>query len=158
MARTHDFAAAAVALALALPAGAAGAADILGTAAADQRLSTFARAVQAAGMDDVLSGPGPFTVLAPTDAAFAALPAGTLDRLLQPENRAELRTLLRQHIVFDDVPRAALNVSGQIPTGNLVRIPVSGLQQPIRVGGVPLVETTRADNGHVHVIDGVLVP
>jgi uncharacterized surface protein with fasciclin (FAS1) repeats len=158
MARPHRLAAAAMALALALPAGAASAADIVGTAAADQRLSTFARAVQAAGMDDVLSGQGPFTVFAPTDAAFAALPAGTLDRLLQPENRIELRTLLRQHIVFDAVPPSALNVSGQVPTGNLVRVPVSGLQQPIRVGGAPVLASSRADNGFVHVIDGILVP
>lgn len=150
---------AAAALALALSAGTASAADIVGTAAADQRLSTFARAVEAAGMTELLSGQGPITVFAPTDAAFARLPAGTLDRLLQPENRRELQTLLRQHISLQEIPANALSVQGPIPTANLDRVPLAGLQQPARIGGAPIVERgIRADNGVIHVIDGVLLP
>ncbi len=77
--------------------------DIVDTAVADGRFTTLVAAVQAAGLVDTLKGEGPFTVFAPTDDAFAALPAGTLDSLLLPENKQQLTDILLYHVVAGKV-------------------------------------------------------
>src|SRR5690242_15391254 len=82
----------------------AGQKDIVDTAVAAGSFKTLAAALQAAGLVDTLKGPGPFTVFAPTDAAFAKLPPGTLDSLLKPENKAKLTEILTYHVVPGQIP------------------------------------------------------
>ena len=86
------------ALAMTVGASAASAADIVETAAAGN-FNTLVAAIKAAGLVDTLTGPGPFTVFAPTDEAFAKLPPGTLETLLKPENKAKLQSILTYHVV-----------------------------------------------------------
>src|SRR5690242_1251341 len=90
------------AVALTFAATAAPAADIVDTAAAG-KFNTLVAAVKAAGLVDTLKGPGPFTVFAPTDEAFAKLPAGTVENLLKPENKAKLQQVLKYHVVAGKV-------------------------------------------------------
>src|SRR5579884_1319612 len=115
------------ALALSLGSTIASAADIVDTAVAG-KFNTLVAAVKAAGLVDTLKGPGPFTVFAPTDEAFAALPAGTLESLLQPENKAKLQSILLYHVVpgrvtADQVMKleSAKTAEGQSVTIKIVR-------------------------------------
>jgi uncharacterized surface protein with fasciclin (FAS1) repeats len=158
MARLASFAASAVALTLS--AGPLAAADHASTIGADSRFSILSQALRAAQMDETFANAGgPVTLFAPTDAAFRKLPAGTVDTLLQPQNRERLRTLLRQHVSFQSWPRSALSIDGPVPTGNLMRIPVRGLQNPIVIGPARVEGAEiRADNAIIHAIDTVLVP
>jgi len=139
-------------------ASAASAADIVDTAIAGH-FTTLVAAVKAAGLVDTLRGPGPFTVFAPTDAAFAKLPAGTLEVLLKPENREKLRAILTYHVVM-----------GRVTSQDAMKLDsaktVEGGSLAIRVvnGGVMVnnAHVTKADieasNGVIHVIDTVLLP
>jgi transforming growth factor-beta-induced protein len=136
---------------------------IVDIAAADGRFSTLVTAVQAADLAETLSGEGPFTVFAPTDDAFAALPEGTLDTLLMPENKQQLTDILLYHVVPGDV-RAA-DVAGL--DGQMADTALEGQQIGINVdmGSVYLNENTKviitdieASNGVIHVIDTVLLP
>ena len=116
-------------------------------------------AAGAAGLADALKGTGPFTVFAPTDQAFAALPAGTLEELLKPENKARLADLLKYHVA-----------PGRILSSEVVRLrsvrSLNGRDLPIRAqGGVVLIDDVRiaqtdllCSNGVIHVLDGVLLP
>lgn len=133
--------------------------DIVAVASANQDLSTLVAAVAAAGLVETLQGAGPFTVFAPTNEAFAALPAGLVDKLLLPENKAVLVKILTYHVVSGAVMAADVT-EGDVPT-------VEG--DPIAVtivdGSVMLNETTTvvatdvlASNGVVHLIDSVLLP
>jgi len=132
---------------------------------------TLVAAVTAAGLVGTLSGPGPFTVFAPTDAAFAALPAGTVESLVQPENKATLTTILTYHVVAGRV--AAADVIGLIEQGggSAAITTVSGdiLTASLRGGSVILTDenggvatVTQADvfqsNGVIHVTDAVSLP
>src|SRR4051812_16509590 len=103
--KLKSLAAAAAALTLVLTAATASAQqkDIVDTAVAAGSFNTLAKALQAAGLVDTLKGKGPFTVFAPTDAAFAKLPAGTLDDLLKPENKEKLKAVLLYHVVAGKV-------------------------------------------------------
>jgi len=134
--------------------------DIVDTAVAAGSFNTLAKALQAAGLVDTLKGDGPFTVFAPTDAAFAALPAGTLDDLLKPENKAKLADILKYHVVKGSVKAADVVKLTEANTvlGKTVKIKVDG-------GNVLLndkVKVTKTDvlakNGVIHVIDAVLLP
>ena len=137
----------------------ASAADIVDTAAAAGQFKTLVAAVKAAGLVDTLKGPGPFTVFAPTDEAFAKLPAGTVESLLQPENKAKLQSILTYHVL-----------PGKVMSQDLVKLDstqtVEGGSIAIRTmnGGVMVdkAHVTRADiaasNGVIHVIDTVLLP
>jgi uncharacterized surface protein with fasciclin (FAS1) repeats len=151
---------AATAIALALTAGPLAAADLATTIGSDSRFTILTQALRAAQMEDTfMNAGGPITLFAPTDAAFRKLPAGTIDTLLQPQNRERLRTLLRQHISFQSWSRSALNIEGPVPTGNLLRVPVRGLQNPVQVGPARIEGgEIRADNAIIHAIDTVLVP
>ncbi len=136
-----------------------GSADIVDTAVSAGSFSTLVAAVQAAGLVDTLKGPGPFTVFAPTDAAFAALPPGTVENLLRPENREQLRAVLTYHVVPGDV-RAAQVVglsSATTVQGSDVRIRVQDGQ--VRVNEATVVSADVAcSNGVIHVIDRVILP
>ena len=132
--------------------------DIVDTAVAAGSFSTLAAALQAAGLVDTLKGDGPFTVFAPTDEAFAALPEGTVENLLRPENRDQLVAVLTYHVVSGDVRAAdvmglteATTVQGgslAIDTSNGVRINDATVTQADIV----------CSNGVIHVIDKVLLP
>jgi uncharacterized surface protein with fasciclin (FAS1) repeats len=133
--------------------------DIVDTAVAAGSFKTLAAALQAAGLVDTLKGDGPFTVFAPTDAAFAKLPAGTVDDLLKPENKEKLVAILTYHVVPGKVTAAQVMKinSAKTVNGESVAISVNG--------GTVMVDSakvTKADimcsNGVIHVIDSVLMP
>jgi uncharacterized surface protein with fasciclin (FAS1) repeats len=156
----------AAALTLSLTATAASAENIVEIAAADDRFSTLVAAVTAAGLAETLSGPGPFTVYAPLNDAFAALPEGTVETLLKPENKGQLTDLLLYHV--DDRKLTA----GMIPAGSNYFKPLLASQRLcITAGsnGVMIADGTgemanvvvadiMADNGVIHVVDKVLLP
>lgn len=151
------FAGVAVLSACDLPAG--GGADIVDTAVAAGSFSTLVAAVQAADLVDTLKSPGPFTVFAPTDDAFAALPAGTLDSLLLPENKGQLTRILTYHVVAGNFPASQLvGKHGTLTTveGSTVRI--NG-RDGVRVNSSTVITPdVFASNGVIHVIDRVLLP
>lgn len=134
-------------------------ADIVDTAIGAGQFQTLAAALQAAGLIDTLKGEGPFTVFAPTDEAFRALPAGTVARLLRPENRAELTRILTYHVVPGRV--TADQLSGQQVRPNTVaglRLDIDA-RQGVSVNNARVVQAdVAASNGVIHVIDRVLLP
>ena len=151
--------AAAITLALSLSALPAKAKDIVDTAVSAGQFSTLVAAVKAAGLVDTLKGAGPFTVFAPTDAAFAKLPAGTVESLLKPENKAKLVSILTYHVI-----------PGKVMAGDIAgkKMDVASVQ-----GGAIKVDATTgvmindanviaadvaASNGVIHVIDTVIMP
>ena len=139
--------------------GAASAKDIVDTAVSAGSFNTLATALKAAGLVETLKGPGPFTVFAPTDEAFAKLPAGTLDSLLKPENKAKLAGILTYHVVSGKVMAADVVKLSNAKTvnGQSVKIAVNGGK--VTVDGANVVKTDiAASNGVIHVIDAVLLP
>jgi uncharacterized surface protein with fasciclin (FAS1) repeats len=135
------------------------AADIVDTAVAAGSFKTLVAAVQAAGLVDTLKGAGPFTVFAPTDEAFAKLPAGTVDDLLKPENKDKLVAILTYHVVPGKV--MAADVAGKETMAKSVQgseITVNGTNG-VMVDGAKVVQADIvADNGVIHVIDAVIMP
>jgi uncharacterized surface protein with fasciclin (FAS1) repeats len=133
--------------------------DIVDTAVAAGSFKTLAAALQAAGLVETLKGAGPFTVFAPTDAAFAKLPAGTVENLLKPENKAKLTAILTYHVVPGRVLAAQVTGMSSAPTANGQPLAISSESGMVMVGGA---RVTRADilcsNGVIHVIDTVLLP
>ncbi|MEM7497583.1 MAG: fasciclin domain-containing protein [Pseudomonadota bacterium] len=134
-------------------------ADIVDTAVAANDFNTLVAAVQAAGLVETLKGEGPFTVFAPTDDAFAALPAGTVDNLLKPENRDTLVAVLTYHVVPGKV------MSGDIAGQTLSAVTVQGTPLDIDATSGVMVNNANviaadveASNGVIHVIDMVLLP
>ena len=133
--------------------------DIVDTAASAGSFNTLVTAVKAADLVDTLKGAGPFTVFAPTDEAFAKLPAGTLEDLLKPENKGKLQAILTYHVVQGKV--LAADVSG-IKSAKTVN--GSDLSVKVEEGTVMIdnAKVTKADiecsNGVIHVIDTVLLP
>ena len=121
---------------------------------------TLVKAVKAAGLVDTLSGPGPFTVFAPTDAAFAKLPKGTLESLLKPENKDKLAKIISYHVIKGD------EVTSSEITAEMTPATVEGAKLDIMPhGGKVMVEEAtvvtpdvKASNGVVHLIDKVLIP
>ena len=133
--------------------------DIVDTAVSAGSFNTLVAAVQAAGLVDTLKGPGPFTVFAPTDEAFAALPVGTVEDLLKPENRGKLTDILTYHVVPGKV------LSGDLAGKMLAASTVQGQSVKIdgtagvRVGNANVVSADiETSNGVIHVIDTVLIP
>jgi uncharacterized surface protein with fasciclin (FAS1) repeats len=157
--RLPSFAAAAFgALLFAAPATHAADKDIVDTAVAAGNFTTLSAALGAAGLVETLKGEGPFTVFAPTDDAFAALPEGTVDDLLKPENKDKLVSILTYHVV----PGAVM--SGDLTNG-MTPATVNGATVTIMTeGGVTVngANVTTADieatNGVIHVIDAVILP
>ena len=133
--------------------------DIVDTAVAVGSFTTLAKALEAAGLVETLKGAGPFTVFAPTDEAFAKLPAGTLDTLLKPENRAKLTRILTYHVVPGRVMAADVVKlhSATAVSGDTIAIATHG--GGVTVANAHVVKTDIvATNGVIHVIDAVILP
>jgi uncharacterized surface protein with fasciclin (FAS1) repeats len=146
-------------LASALPAAAGSKKDIVQTAVAAGSFNTLATALQAAGLVDTLEGKGPFTVFAPTDEAFAKLPAGTLESLLKPENKDKLRAILLYHVVPGDVTAAQVVKLSSAKTVNGQDVSIMVSNGTVMVNDAKVVKTdVLASNGVIHVIDTVLIP
>jgi uncharacterized surface protein with fasciclin (FAS1) repeats len=152
--------AAAVSAPLAFGTAAAQAANIVETAQQAGDFNTLVTLVQTAGLADVLSGEGPYTVFAPTDAAFAALPEETLTALQQPENRDQLVAILTYHVVPGEVPSsAAAGTTAELETVQGDTVMVDGTGEAVMVDGATVVSAdVMADNGIIHVIDQVITP
>jgi len=133
--------------------------DIVDTAVADGRFTTLVAAVGAAGLVDTLKGEGPFTVFAPTDDAFAALPAGTVDELVKPENKQKLTDILLYHVVSGKVMAADVSALTSAPTvfGKDVAVKVDMGNVYINEAKVIITDIVTS-NGIIHVIDAVLLP
>lgn len=152
-------AAGALALPLSLTAVPAKAADIVDTAVAADGFETLVAAVQAAGLVDTLKGEGPFTVFAPTDEAFAALPEGTLDSLLQEENRDQLVAILTYHVVAGMVTADQVVTLDSATTVQGADVEIAVEDGAVMVNDATVIATDIiADNGVVHVIDSVILP
>ena len=134
-------------------------ADIVDTAVNAGSFTTLVAAVQAAGLEETLRGEGPFTVFAPTDDAFAALPEGTVESLLLPENKDQLVGVLTYHVVAGKTK--SKDLAGQtlsVPTVNGAALAVDGTDG-VKVGSATVVKADiRTSNGVIHVIDTVLLP
>lgn len=144
-----------IAVSVALPAKAA---DIVDTAVGAGNFKTLVAAVQAAGLVDTLKGEGPFTVFAPTDEAFAALPAGTVEDLLKPENKDKLVAVLTYHVVAGKVMSTDLkdDMMAKTVEGSEIKI---DLDNGVMVNDANVVTADiAADNGVIHVIDKVILP
>jgi len=132
---------------------------ILETAAAAGQFETLAAAIKVAGLGDALSGKGPFTVFAPTDAAFAKLPAGTLESLVKPENCATLGNILTYHVVSGRVESGQVVGMPYATTLNGQRFGIKVSDAGVRFANAGLVQADIAgSNGVIHVIDTVLIP
>ncbi|MGB5557514.1 MAG: fasciclin domain-containing protein [Paracoccaceae bacterium] len=132
--------------------------DIVDTAVGAGSFTTLVAAVQAAGLVDTLKGEGPFTVFAPTDEAFAALPAGTVEELLKPENKDKLTAILTYHVVPGKVMSTDLSNDMKAATveGSEVTIMTEG---GVMVNGANVTTADiEASNGVIHVIDAVIMP
>jgi len=164
----------ALACTLALPLGVTGFAaqadDIVDTAVSAGSFNTLVAAVKAAGLVETLKGPGPYTVFAPTDEAFAALPAGTVESLLKPENKDQLVKILTYHVVSGKIMAgdiAAKQVSVRTVEGGALYadgVSAQGVTvAPMRTNNAALQSNVvsaniETDNGVIHVIDKVLIP
>lgn len=132
--------------------------NIVETAVAAGNFKTLATALKAAGLVDTLQGKGPFTVFAPTDAAFAKLPAGTLEKLLKPEQKSVLAQILKYHVVGSTV------MAKDVKAGNVATVEGSDLvvstKGGVTLNGASKVTATdiKASNGVIHVIDSVVLP
>ena len=163
MKMTNSLKAAAIACAFAAPASANTIVDI---AAGDERFSTLVAAVSAAGLVETLQGDGPFTVYAPVNEAFAALPEGTVETLLEPANKDQLTNVLLYHVDDRNLPAAG------IPTGSNYFKPVLASERLCITKGADgvmiadgtgemanvIIADIKADNGVIHVVDKVLLP
>ena len=131
---------------------------VVGIASSSDDFSTLTAAIEAAGLTETLSGDGPFTVFAPTNAAFEALPPGTVDTLLKPENKAVLTKILTYHVV------PAKAVSTDLSSGDVATVEGSPVKVMVEDSGVKVNEANvvqadiMASNGVVHVIDKVIIP
>ena len=145
--------------------------DIIDNAVNSKDHTTLVAAVKAAGLVDTLKGPGPFTVFAPTNAAFAALPAGTVDTLLKPENKGMLTGILTYHVVAGKMDAAALKkaIADGKGTATLKTVAGGTLTAKAVMGGVSVTDEKGASanvmiadvyqsNGVIHVVDKVLLP
>ncbi|MEL7255129.1 MAG: fasciclin domain-containing protein [Pseudomonadota bacterium] len=155
--RTYLALSAAALMSTSLPAMAQDA-DIVDTAVAAGSFGTLVAAVQAAGLVDTLKGDGPFTVFAPTDEAFAALPKGTVESLLEPENKDQLVSILTYHVVPGKVMSTDLSdgMTATTVQGGDVTI---GTEGGVTVNDANVVAAdVEASNGVIHVIDSVILP
>jgi uncharacterized surface protein with fasciclin (FAS1) repeats len=134
--------------------------NIVETAQATPDLSTLVDAVVAADLVETLSGEGPFTVFAPTNDAFAALPPAELERLLKPANKDELAKILTYHVVAGDVMAADLSNGQKVKTveGQDITVSIDGDKVMLNDSATVVQADIETSNGTVHVIDGVLLP
>jgi uncharacterized surface protein with fasciclin (FAS1) repeats len=133
--------------------------DIVDTAVAAGSFKTLATALQAAGLVDTLKGKGPFTVFAPSDEAFAKLPAGTIDELLKPENKEKLRAILLYHVVPGDLNAQTVAKLHTAKTVNGQSLSIKVEDGKVEVDNATVVKpNVEASNGVIHVIDAVMLP
>ena len=140
--------------------------DIVDTAVGAGSFKTLVAAVQAAGLVETLKGEGPFTVFAPTDEAFAKLPAGTVETLLKQENKAKLVSILTYHVVPGKVMAADVlklletpNPSGLVTTVQGAKAKVKVVDGAVMIDGAKIIKTDiETSNGVIHVIDAVILP
>ncbi|MBM3841276.1 MAG: fasciclin domain-containing protein [Verrucomicrobia bacterium] len=132
--------------------------DIVAVASGNGSFNTLVAAVKAAGLVETLQGPGPFTVFAPTDEAFAKLPKGTVEDLLKPENKAKLVSILTYHVVAGKVMAADVKTM-KAKTVNGQSLDVRVTDGTVTVDNAKVVKTdVTASNGVIHVIDTVVLP
>ena len=133
--------------------------DIVDVAVAAGQFNTLAAALEAADLVGTLKGDGPFTVFAPTDDAFAKLPAGTVEHLLKPENRDELVAILTYHVVPGKVYAADVIKLDSATTVNGADVRIKTSDEGVSVDGASVIKTDiAASNGVIHVIDTVILP
>jgi uncharacterized surface protein with fasciclin (FAS1) repeats len=133
--------------------------DIVDTAVGAGQFKTLAAALGAAGLVETLKGPGPFTVFAPTDEAFAKLPAGTVENLLKPENKAKLAAILTYHVVPGTVKAEQVTKLDEAKTVNGATVKVSTEDGKVMINDATVVKADiEASNGVIHVIDRVILP
>ncbi len=132
--------------------------NIVEIASANKDFTTLVAAVVAAGLAETLSGAGPFTVFAPTNAAFAKLPAGTVEELIKPENKEKLAAILTYHVVASKALSSDLTNGQEIKTVNGQKVKVT-IGDKVKVdGAVVITPDLEASNGVIHVIDSVIMP
>lgn len=132
---------------------------VVDVAASNADFETLVAAIKAAGLAETLSGEGPFTVFAPTDAAFAKLPAGTVENLLKPENKDQLVAILTYHVVAGKVAAADVVKLTSAPTVNGKTVAITVTDGTVKVNDATVTATDIAgSNGLIHVIDTVLIP
>ena len=133
--------------------------DIVDTAVSAGQFNTLAAALDAAGLIDTLKGDGPFTVFAPTDEAFAKLPAGTVENLLKPENKDQLIAILTYHVVPGNVKAADVVKLDNATTVNGQDVAIQVADNSVRINNANVIKTDiGASNGVIHVIDTVILP
>ena len=134
-------------------------ADIVDVAVSAGQFNTLAAALQAADLVATLQGDGPFTVFAPTDAAFEKLPEGTIEELLKPANRDKLTAILTYHVVPGRVSAADVVTLDQATTVNGADVRIEVIDGNVRIDDATVVKTDiAASNGIIHVIDSVILP
>lgn len=132
--------------------------DIVDVASSLDDFSTLVAAVKAADLVETLKGDGPFTVFAPTNEAFAALPEGTLESLLKPENKDKLVGILTYHVLSGKVMAADV-AAGEVETVNGAIAEITVEEDTVMIAGAQVVKTdVKASNGVIHVIDTVMLP
>jgi uncharacterized surface protein with fasciclin (FAS1) repeats len=133
--------------------------DIVDTAIGAGSFNTLAKALTAAGLVETLKGAGPFTVFAPTDAAFEKLPAGTLEDLLKPENKAKLAGILKYHVVAGKVKAEEVTKLKKAKTVNGQELKIAVRDGTVMVDNAKVTQTDiMCSNGVIHVIDAVVLP
>ncbi len=132
---------------------------ILETAKEAGTFNTLTAAIKAAGLEETLKGKGPFTVFAPTDEAFAKLPAGTVEKLLEPGNKEKLAGILKYHVVSGDVKADKVKEMDSAETVNGKKVTIKTEGETVMIDNAKVVKADIAcKNGTIHVIDSVLMP
>jgi uncharacterized surface protein with fasciclin (FAS1) repeats len=120
--------------------------------------TTLVAALKAANLVDVLANPGPFTVFAPVNAAFEKLPAGTVDNLLKPKNKSQLKEILQHHVTTSALDIDSFTDGQELGMVSAGSETIARRADGVYIGAAKIIASVRASNGWVHVIDGVLVP
>lgn len=132
--------------------------SVVEIAVGNEDFSTLVAAVKAAGLVEALSGEGPFTIFAPTNAAFEALPDGTVETLLKPENKEKLQAILKYHVVAGKVMAADVT-AGEVPTLNSAKATITVKDGKVKIDKANVIKTDIVGtNGVIHVIDAVILP
>ena len=132
--------------------------DVVKVAVGSPDHTTLVAAIKAAGLVDALSNAGPFTVFAPTNAAFGKLPAGTVETLLRPENLSRLKSILQHHVTTSALDLDYFEDGQSVGMVDGTRETFTRKGNDAFLGGAKIIGSVRASNGWVHVVDGVLIP
>jgi uncharacterized surface protein with fasciclin (FAS1) repeats len=132
--------------------------DVVKVAVGSKDHTTLVAALKAASLVDVMSSSGPYTVFAPTNAAFDALPAGTVQELLKPENKSKLSKILQHHVTTSALDLDFFDDGQELGMVDGGRVTISRRDGATYIGQAKVIGSVRASNGWVHVVDGVLLP